>query len=79
MIQKLSNLVVDHRKSVYLVLTLLTLLCAVLFFQVPINTDMTKYLPDDSMMKMGIDKMEEEFPDSEIAKTVRVMSAEFLK
>ena len=73
MIQKLSNLVVDHRKSVLLVLTLLTLLCAILFFQVPINTDMTKYLPDDSMMKMGIDKMEEEFPDSEIAKTVRVM------
>ena len=73
MIQKLSNLVVDRRKSVLLILTLLTLLCAFLFFQVPINTDMTKYLPDDSMMKMGIDKMEEEFPDSEIAKTVRVM------
>ncbi len=73
MIQKFSNLIVDHRKPVLAFLTLLTLLCAVLFFQVPINTDMTKYLPDDSMMKMGIDKMEEEFPDTEIAKTVRVM------
>lgn len=73
MIQKFANFIVDHRKSVLAALTILTLLCAVLFFQVPINTDMTKYLPDDSMMKMGIDKMEEEFPDSDIAKTVRVM------
>ena len=73
MIQKFANMIVDHRKSVLVCLTLLTILCAVLFFQVPINTDMTKYLPDDSMMKMGIDKMEEEFPDTDIAKTVRVM------
>lgn len=73
MIQKFANMIVDHRKSVLACLTLLTILCAVLFFQVPINTDMTKYLPDDSMMKMGIDKMEEEFPDTDIAKTVRVM------
>ena len=71
--QKLSSFIVDHRKSVLIALTLLTLLCAFLFFQVPINVDMTKYLPDDSMMKMGIDKMEEEFPDTTIAKTIRVM------
>ena len=73
MIKKLSNFIVDRRKSVLIFLTLLTILCAFLFFQVPINVDMTKYLPDDSMMKMGIDKMEEEFPDTDIAKTVRVM------
>ena len=52
MIQKFANMIVDHRKSVLACLTLLTILCAVLFFQVPINTDMTKYLPDDSMMKI---------------------------
>lgn len=73
MLQKLSNFIVDHRKSVLILLTILTLFCAILFFQVPINTDMTKYLPDDSMMKMGIDKMEEEFPDTTIDKTIRVM------
>lgn len=73
MLQKLSNFIVDQRKAVLILLTLFTLLCAALFFQVPINTDMTKYLPDDSMMKMGIDKMEEAFPDTTIDKTIRVM------
>ena len=34
--------------------------------QVGINTDMTKYLPDDSSMKQGVDIMAEEFSDKPI-------------
>lgn len=38
-------------------------LCAVLLFRVNINTDMTKYLPDDSQMRAGLEVMNSEFGD----------------
>lgn len=38
-------------------------LCAVLLFRVNINTDMTKYLPDDSQMRAGLEVMNGEFGD----------------
>lgn len=38
-------------------------LCAVLIFRVNINTDMTKYLPDDSQMRAGLEVMNGEFGD----------------
>lgn len=38
-------------------------LCAVLLFHVNINTDMTKYLPDDSQMRAGLEVMNGEFGD----------------
>ena len=46
-------------------------------FMIPltnINSDMTRYLPDDSHMKQGIDKMSEEFGDNGLGSgMVRVM------
>ena len=44
-----------------------------LSLKVPINTDMTKYLPADSRMKQGIDLMKEEFSDLALPNTIRVM------
>ncbi|MBQ5458445.1 MAG: hypothetical protein IIT61_06970 [Bacteroidales bacterium] len=39
-----------------------------------INSDMSRYLPDDSQMKQGIDKMSEEFGDAGLGSgMVRVM------
>ena len=52
---------------------LLVLLCAYLTLRVPINTDMTKYLPDDSSMKQGIDLLAKEFPDLSMPSTIRAM------
>ena len=40
---------------------------------VGINTDMTKYLPDSSQMKIGMDHMNEAFPDAVQTYTIRVM------
>lgn len=41
---------------------ILTAVCAFLIPKVSVNSDMTKYLPDDSSMKQGISLMEKEFP-----------------
>ena len=47
--------------------------CAGLIPKVTINTDMTKYLPDDSSMSQGIDIMAEEFDNLSTTQTIRVM------
>lgn len=48
------------------VTTILSLACAALIPLVNVNSDMTKYLPDDSKMKHGIDLLKEEFGRSEM-------------
>ena len=40
---------------------------------VGINEDMTKYLPDDSNMKAGMDIMTDAFPEMETSNAIRVM------
>ena len=52
----------------------LTVLCAALSLRVDVNYDMTKYLPDDSAMKKGLDIMAEEFPSMGADKSIRVMA-----
>lgn len=51
----------------------LAVVCAALMPFVGINTDMTKYLPDSSQMKIGMDRMNEAFPDVAETYTIRVM------
>ena len=51
----------------------LTVISLFLIPKVKINNDLTKYLPDDSSMKKGIDLMEQEFPDMEEVYTIRIM------
>lgn len=71
--QKISEFIVKKRIIILVTMLLLTVLCGLLIPKVTINTDMTKYLPDDSSMKIGMDLMEQEFPDSEESYTIRVM------
>ena len=48
--------------------------CALLIPHTNINTDMTRYLPNDSQMKQGIDRMTEEFGEEAVGTgMVRVM------
>ena len=58
----IANLIVKGHKIILLLFLLLAAAGAVLMFQVNINTDMTKYLPDDSPAKQGVSIVEEEFP-----------------
>ena len=71
--KKIASFIVNKR---YIVLGVMLALCIVSVMLIPkvnINMDMTKYLPDDSSMGMGMDILAEEFPDTQTPKTVRVM------
>lgn len=71
---KFAEILVSKRFIIFGVMTALAVAMLVTAAFVPTNTDMTKYLPDDSSMKIGIDLMAEEFPEMEQAKTIRVMA-----
>lgn len=63
----------QKRKLLLAVMLALAVVCAALMPFVGINTDMTKYLPDSSQMKIGMDRMNEAFPDVAETYTIRVM------
>ena len=70
---KLAGLIVSHRKAVLAAMLVLTCAVSLLMLGVHVNTDMTKYLPDDSSMKAGVELMEAEVPDAASTHTLRVM------
>lgn len=71
--KKIADFIVNKRYIVLGVMLTLCIVSALLIPKVNINTDMTKYLPDDSSMSMGIGILAEEFAGMETPKTVRVM------
>lgn len=71
--KKFASFVVDCRYSILAVMLVLAIGSVFLAQKVEINEDMTKYLPDDSAMKQGMDIMTEEFPEMESSQTIRVM------
>ena len=73
MIKRIAGILVDRRRIIFLLMMVLALVCAVLIPRVRVNTDMTRYLPDSSAMKQGVDIMAKEFPDMSVPNTVRVM------
>ena len=71
--QKIAAFIVKKRKLLLVVMLALAVVCAALIPFVGINTDMTKYLPDSSQMKIGMDRMNETFPNVTETYTIRVM------
>ncbi len=71
--RKLASFVVDHRRGILAVMLIVAAVCAVLMTMVETNTDMTRYLPDKSAMKQGIDMTSAEFPAAQTTQTIRVM------
>ena len=71
--KKTASFIVNKRYLMLSVLLALTIFCAFLIPTVEVNTDMTKYLPDNSPMKQGVDLMEQEFDNAEMMQTIRVM------
>ena len=71
--QKAASWIVQKRTLVLIVMLILTAICAVLTPMVQINSDMTKYLPDDSAMRKGMSLMNEEFAETEQSSTIRLM------
>ena len=73
MIKKISDFIVSKRNAILAVMLILAVASVFCTQFVEINEDMTKYLPDDSNMKAGIDIMAEEFPEIETFNSIRVM------
>ena len=71
--KRLTKLIVNKRNIILSAMLILTAICAFLVPKVSVNSDMTKYLPDDSSMKQGISLMEKEFPTEGESYTIRVM------
>ena len=71
--KKIADFIVEKRILLLIAFIVLAGICGALILAVNVNTDMTKYLPDKSSMKQGMDKMDEEFPDAEGDYTIRVM------
>ena len=71
--KKIADFIVEKRVLLLILFIALAGICGALILAVNVNTDMTKYLPDKSSMKQGMDKMDEEFPDAEGDYTIRVM------
>ena len=73
LMKKIADFIVEKRTIILIAVLLLAGVCGFLIPKVGINTDMTKYLPDSSSMKIGMDIMDEEFPDADPDYTIRVM------
>ena len=73
MLKKLSEFVVNKRIFILVVMLILAVVGLVCSLFVTVNEDLTKYLPDDSNMKQGMDIMADAFPEMAMSNTIRVM------
>lgn len=72
--KKIANFIVEKYKFIIVAFVFFTIIAAICSTQVTINTDLTKYLPDDSDMKIGMELMEEEFGETTSDSTaIRIM------
>ena len=71
--KRLTNFIVSKRIYILVVMLILTAVCSFLIPKVSVNSDMSKYLPNDSSMMQGLSLMEKEFPAEEDSYTIRVM------
>ncbi len=61
--KKISQFLVKYRIYIFITFIIFTVASVFLTFSVNINYDLTKYLPEDSSMKIGMTLMEDEFHD----------------
>ena len=71
--KKVAGFIVDGHKFFLVFMLIITVLCGLLIPKVEINTDMTKYLPDDSSMAQGVELMKDNFSNMSVSQTIRVL------
>ncbi len=59
--KKLTNIIVEKKNALFILYAMITLLCLWGMLNINVNYDMSKYLPDDSEVKIGMEQMEEDF------------------
>lgn len=72
--KRIPDFIVSKRILLLIVSLVLTAVCALGAMKVEVNSDMTKYLPDEFSMKIGMDIMNENFPAMDASQTIRVMA-----
>ncbi len=72
---RLAGFIVEKRRLVLVAMLVLTCAVSLLIPAVHVNTDLTKYLPDDSSMSAGVALMETELPQAASTHTLRVMAS----
>ncbi|HKM04500.1 MAG TPA: MMPL family transporter [Lachnospiraceae bacterium] len=70
---KTAKFLVKRRYFIFLAVLIFTVFSGIMMSKVNIITDMTEFLPDDSLMRTGLHIMEEEFPETSIENTISVM------
>ena len=71
--KKLACFIVDQRYKILFIVLALAAVCALLIPRVEIITDMTRYLPDDSPMKTGLEIIKDELGGLTTENSIRVM------
>ena len=71
--RKAACWIVRQRRWILALTLILATVCGVLIPGVQVNSNMTKYLPENSQMRAGMRLMEAEFPEEEDTCTVRTM------
>ncbi|MDO4475889.1 MAG: MMPL family transporter [Lachnospiraceae bacterium] len=76
--QRMASCITTRRKTILTLSGIVMILCLLLMLKVQVNQDLTKYLPDSSSMKQGIDILQEEFQGLSLEQTpaIRVMFGE---
>lgn len=69
---RISSALVKSRKLLLVIMAAAAVVCGMLMPLVNVNADMTAYLPDQSPMKRGMDRMSETLPD--LDQHMRLMS-----
>ncbi|MBQ6370079.1 MAG: MMPL family transporter [Firmicutes bacterium] len=70
--ERFAGFLVTNNRIILIIFIVLALACGALIPFVNVNRDMTKYLPDDSSMRLGLDLMEAEFGEEE-SSTLKIM------
>ena len=70
--KKITNFIIDKRHFILIIFIIFTIVSALLSQHVNINYDISKYLPDDSETRIGMNIMESEFAGTETS-TLNIM------
>lgn len=71
--KKISEFIINKRYFILTIFVILTILSIFLSTKVEINSDMTKYLPNDSETRIGLDIMEEEYKNVGDTSSLNIM------
>ena len=69
---RLSEIILGHRKTIIAVFLIITAICTVMIFSVKVNYNMTDYLPESAQSTKAIAIMEDEFNESASSASVMV-------